>query len=114
MCVAGLETTVLEITDELGDCDEYSKEVVEAALAKASLVASGHDSTDHPHEEADHPHAHIHWWLIVMIIILFLVVVLLIGWQVYKRRQNDNKDTEEGIEKTIMVGVANPVYSDAQ
>lgn len=49
-----------------------------------------------------------------MIIILFLVVVLLIGWQVYKRRQNDNKDTEEGIEKTIMVGVANPVYSDAQ
>ena len=113
MCVTGLATTVLEVTDELGDCDEYSEDVAEAALAKASLVANGHDSGDHPHEEADHPHAHIHWWLIVLIIILFLVVVVLIVCQVCAQLGIDDQEKEEGVEKTIMVGVANPVYSAA-
>lgn len=98
---------MLEITDELGDCDEYSDEVAEAALAKASLVATGHDDDD------DHDHAHIHWWLWVMIIILCLIIVVIIGWYMYKRRQNDKNDSEAA-DKNIIVGVANPVYSDAK
>ena len=72
-------------------------------IAKQATAANG----DHPHEEADHPHSHTHWWAIVLIIILFLILVVYIVWQV--RLQIADKEKEEGVDHTIMVGVANPV-----
>lgn len=91
-CLVGtMDSTFFNATGAVEECPACS-----TPADISSLAANDHDS-------GDHPHAHTHWWMVALIIILFLIIVVLIGWQVRARLQTNDKEKEEGAEKTVFV-----------